>query len=184
MSDFPGTLRSVALGLAGAVETVACKGTAIEQSSYKTSGKSFLFVQSKAGGLILRFKLSASTSGALREEKKNPKRVQVGIGGWVTVRLAADEPLPIKLLKPWIAESHGLQLGDHKQPAKKKVAKKKVAKKKVAKKKVAKKNVAKKKVAMKNVAKKNVAKKNVAKKKVAKKNVAKKNVAKKKPARR
>jgi predicted DNA-binding protein (MmcQ/YjbR family) len=99
--------RKLIAKLPDVTETIACKGTAIEQSSFKTNKKSFFFLQAKDGGVIMRLKLEKSMPAALAEEKKTPKRVEVGKNNWVTIRLAAGERPPAGL-SAWVRESHAL----------------------------------------------------------------------------
>jgi hypothetical protein len=130
MSDATAPYNKLALRLANVEHTIACAGTTIEQSSFKVGGKSFLFVQAKHGGVILRMKLGDSFPAASALAEKQPTTVEAGIGGWVTIRLAAGEKAPAGL-PGWVKESHAVQAGGvEKKTAKKKTAKKKTAKKK------------------------------------------------------
>lgn len=96
--------RGFALSLAGSEEHVACKGTAIEQSSFKVKKKSFFFLQEKDDVLILRFKLADSLGEAEADESGE---VEVG-KGWVTWRYPLNRSSGKRRLKKWVRESHAL----------------------------------------------------------------------------
>lgn len=122
---------NIARALDGVTETVACAGTAIEQASFKVGKKSFLFVQAKDGGVIVRLKLGESASSAGAHEA-----VEIGVNGWATVRLSAQQALP-RAARAWVLESYALSGGGvakkpRAKPATKKPATKKAAAKKPA----------------------------------------------------
>jgi|GEM_PF-1595188 len=137
MADAVEVLCKLALSLSDVEEKVACAGTAIEQASFRTGGKSFLFAQRKGELAIVRLKLDASLGAA----KKAGEGVEVGTGNWTTCRIPLAKA-PSATLKRWVRESYALS-AKPKKAAKKKAAKKasgkKVAKKRAAKKKVVKK---------------------------------------------
>lgn len=81
-------------------EDVACKGTALESTSFKLGGKAFLFVQPKPGAFVVRLKLG----GALTEAKR--LGYDVGANGWVKGTLGPEDPPPV--LAQWIGESRAL----------------------------------------------------------------------------
>ena len=113
-------LCTLARGLPDVTETVACAGTAIEQASFRVGTKSFLFVQAKDGGVVVRLKLSDSMDAV-----EACTEAEVGVGGWVTVRVGAGEKPPGRL-NAWVKESYALSSAP--RPSKKKaVAKKKTA---------------------------------------------------------
>jgi hypothetical protein len=123
MADAVDTLCKLALSLADVVEKIACAGTAIEQSSFRTGGKSFLFAQRKGDLAIVRLKLSKSLAAAEKVDG-----VEVGKGGWTTCRVPLAKA-PSATLKRWLRESYALSV---KPAAKAKPRKKAVAKKKSA----------------------------------------------------
>ena len=100
-------------------ETIACAGTPIEQASFKAGKKSFLFVQQKDGGVVLRLKLQESLPAA----EKDPV-AEVGVGGWVTLRLDGGTSAP-KGVTAWIKESHALSSGGATKKAARKTTRKK-----------------------------------------------------------
>ena len=104
MGKLADELREFALGLAGSEEHIACKGTAIEQSSFKVKKKSFFFLQEKGDLLIMRLKLDGSLPNAEADESGE---VEVG-KGWVTWRYSQRTTLAKRKLKAWIKESHAL----------------------------------------------------------------------------
>ena len=119
MADLVHALRKLALSLLDVVETTACAGTALEQSSYRTGGKAFLFAQRKGELAVVRLKLGPSLGAA----QESPDGVEVGKGGWTTCRL----PIAMKLtttLAEWVRESHRLFAGEAnaRAPSKKKRA--------------------------------------------------------------
>lgn len=96
-------LRKFALRLPETEEGVACEGTALEARTFRTAKKSFLFLRAADA----RLKLDASLKEAAALAEKDPKRFEVGTGGWVLVKLdhATDA---IDRLERWVTESHGL----------------------------------------------------------------------------
>ena len=97
-------LRKLALSYPEAQEGIACKGTALECSTFNARSKAFLFV----GAADVRLKLDASLAEANKLAAKEPSRYQVGAHGWVKVTLHQDEAAPLELLKKWIDESYRL----------------------------------------------------------------------------
>ncbi|MFO0635722.1 MAG: hypothetical protein U0168_23015 [Nannocystaceae bacterium] len=87
----------------GVTEDVACKGTALESTSYKLGGRAFLFVQRKHGALVLRLKLAASADAAVRAGGT------AGAHGWVTLTVPAEDPATA--LQGWVHESRELVAG-------------------------------------------------------------------------
>lgn len=102
MTDLARDLAAFALSLPGATESIACAGTSLEQASYTTTGKAFLFVQRKAESLVLRMKLAAS----LADVEHECSAARAGVHGWVTFTLPPDSPLSDDL-KRWVQESRG-----------------------------------------------------------------------------
>ena len=97
-------LRRAALRHPGVEESVACKGTAVESSSFKVGGKAFLFLRSGTAML----KLEKSKSEAIELARRSPHLCKTGSGGWTTVALTEPSELEPGLLESWIAESYAL----------------------------------------------------------------------------
>lgn len=93
-------IRAWATRGASVAEDVACKGTALESTTFKVGGKAFLFVQAKAGLYVVRLKLKDSIAKAKRSGH------EVGNSGWVKITLASEE-LPAELAT-WVRESRDL----------------------------------------------------------------------------
>ena len=102
MPDAVDTLCKLAHSFADVEEKVACAGTAIEQASFKTAGKSFLFAQRKGDRAIVRLKLDRSLAKA-----ESVAGVEVGKGGWTTCRVPLAKA-PTKVLVGWVKESYEL----------------------------------------------------------------------------
>jgi hypothetical protein len=96
-------LRSVALKLPDVTLGIACKGTALESTTYNSNKKAFLFVGAKDA----RLKRAA---------------------GWTKIDLAA--PPSDADVTAWVTESHALIVGNASSKPKKKPATKQAAKKK------------------------------------------------------
>jgi hypothetical protein len=97
-------LRAAAMQYPEVEEGVACKGTAIECSTFKARNKAFLFVGAKE----IRLKLSQSLPEANKLADKEPGRYNVGSSGWVKVTLDRVKTPPLDTLKRWIEESYRL----------------------------------------------------------------------------
>ena len=139
MADAVETLCKLALSLADVEEKVACAGTAIEQASFHTGGKSFLFAQRKGDLAIVRFKLDQSIAAAEATEG-----VEVGKGNWTTARIPLSKA-PSAALKRWVRESYALSVkpkSSRKKASKKKAASRKKSAKKATKKKATRKKAA------------------------------------------
>lgn len=91
------TLEAIAERIPDVSRSVACKGTALESTTFNAGGKAFLFV----GATHARFKLAASIADA------KAAGLDVGAGGWAKLDLAAAAPSRAHLAR-WIAESHAL----------------------------------------------------------------------------
>jgi hypothetical protein len=91
------TLEAIAARIPEVSRSVACKGTALESTTFNAGGKAFLFV----GAAHARFKLAASIADA------RAAGLDVGAGGWAKLDLAAAAPGRARLAR-WIAESHAL----------------------------------------------------------------------------
>ena len=83
-------------------------GTACTQSSFRTGGKSFLFLGEQGGRYKAMFKLKDSIVDAQALAREEPDNYQVGKTAWVTVRFTAESPIPTKRWKKWLDESYGL----------------------------------------------------------------------------
>ena len=97
-------LRTLALKYPDCEEGIACKGTAIECTTFKVKGKAFLFV-SRAE---IRLKLGDSIDEATKLAAKEPPRYVVGANGWTKITFNDDEPLPMAIVTRWIDESYRL----------------------------------------------------------------------------
>ena len=86
------------------------KGTSCNQSSFKTSKKSFLYIGpgAKGKGFKAMFKLRESLPEARELSSQYPERFEVGSTGWVTARFNAEDPLPRNLWEKWLEESYRL----------------------------------------------------------------------------
>jgi len=104
-------LRKCALAHPDVEEGIACKGTALESSTFKARKKAFLFVQPKDGGMKLRLKLDTLAPEAKKLAAKEPDRYGVGAKGWVAATFGPDEAPPKGLLERWIAESYRIVVG-------------------------------------------------------------------------
>jgi len=94
-------LRTFASTIKGVTEGVACKGTALESTTFNRGKNSFLFLKVENGRYSIRLKLEAS-----REEAS--KHYKVGAKGWATLQFTEESAPPIETLKRWITESHKL----------------------------------------------------------------------------
>ena len=97
-------LRQLALQYPEAEEGIACKGTAIECSTFKARDKAFLFV----GAGVIRLKLHASLPEATKLAAKEPSRYKVGANGWIAVTVSDNLPPPLDVMVRWIDESYRL----------------------------------------------------------------------------
>lgn len=86
------------------------KGTSCNQSSFKTTRASFLYIGPgpKGRGFKAMFKLDESMAQAKELAESQPERFEVGNTGWVTTRFTAEEPLPDSIWKTWLEESYAL----------------------------------------------------------------------------
>lgn len=112
------------------------EGKACTQSSFKTGGKSFLFIGEQGGRYKAMFKLSDSIPDAQALAVEQPEDYQVGKTAWVTVRFSVEQPIPAKIWKKWLDESYQLSANatGKKSPRKKAAKKKAGGTKKIAKK--------------------------------------------------
>ncbi len=90
-------LRAHALGFPEVSEGTSCVNRA-----FKVRKKNFLFVGEKDGAVKVMVKLTDSLDAAAA---LGDPRVDVGKIGWVTLRFAPDDPLPLDLLRGWVTES-------------------------------------------------------------------------------
>ena len=91
------TLEVIAERIRDVSRSVACKGTALESTTFNAGGKAFLCV----GAAHARFKLAASIADA------KAAGLDVGAGGWAKLDLAVAAPGRARLAR-WVAESHAL----------------------------------------------------------------------------
>lgn len=89
--------RALAMDLPDTDEGVSCKGTVLESRTVKVDGRAFLFL-----GKDVRLKLEKSIAGARKMDG-----VDVGSGGWTTIRLEDGVP-DVELVEKWIRESYAL----------------------------------------------------------------------------
>ncbi len=105
--DLGAFLRHAALNKEEAEESVACAGTALEASSFKVSGKAFLFVGQKDA----RLKLQGSLVQAGEMAQLHPGCVKVGAHGWITITFGSPANLAIPMLEAWVEESYRVMKG-------------------------------------------------------------------------
>ncbi|MEM6652239.1 MAG: hypothetical protein AAGA72_07015 [Pseudomonadota bacterium] len=84
------------------------EGTSCTRSSFKTSGKAFLFIGKQGGRHKAMFKLKASRQEATQMALEKPKDFQVGSGACVTVRFSEEAPMPTSLWQRWLDESYAI----------------------------------------------------------------------------
>lgn len=116
MSDPVPALRRFALGYAEVQEGVACKGTALEKSSFAVGKKTFLFL----GRDDLMLKLTDSLPQAATLAATAPECCRAGATGWVTIRFRHEHTPPFALLRKWIDESYQMMATKNAKPARKK----------------------------------------------------------------
>ncbi len=99
---------SIAMKKAAAALPNVVEGTSCNQTSYKAGKKAFLYVGpgTKGIGYKAMFKLDASLEEAKDLAKIQPERYELGVGNWVTTRFSGEEPLPKKIWRNWLKESH------------------------------------------------------------------------------
>jgi len=96
-------LRKAARRLPDVEEGIACEGTPLERSTFKTNKKAFVFLGgTKDGGFDVMVKLGPS----IAEAKK--LGYAPGANGWVKIAFAKGEKIPKGLIERFIAESHAL----------------------------------------------------------------------------
>lgn len=86
------------------------EGTACTQASFKTAKRAFLYCGEQGGRYKAMFKLEASLPEAEKLAEMSPDDYQVGIGGWVTARFSAEQPMPTRRWQKWLEESYQLSL--------------------------------------------------------------------------
>lgn len=97
-------LADAALKYPGAVEAIACAGTALEKRSIKAKDKAFLFL----GPKDLLLKLGDSLAEAEELASDDPDGCKPGAHGWVTITLACAQQLSKEQLLRWLEESYRL----------------------------------------------------------------------------
>ncbi|MEX0641890.1 MAG: MmcQ/YjbR family DNA-binding protein [Pirellulales bacterium] len=126
------SLRKIALRCPGTTEGVACAGTSLERSTFKTRNKAFLFL----GITDAMVKLRDSLDEASRLAAKEPDRYRVGGHGWVKVVFSSDASGVPTVLEKWVGESYRLMAGSQatatRSPGRRSLTKKKTVKKKAA----------------------------------------------------
>jgi hypothetical protein len=115
------SLRKRAASFPDVIEGASCN-----QTSFKTSKASFLFVGPGAKGIGFKamFKLSESLGQASDLAAREPDRFEAGSSGWVTARFTSEKPLPESIWEPWLTESHDLACKSGAKTRKKPVRKK------------------------------------------------------------
>jgi hypothetical protein len=98
---------------------VACKGTALESTTFRARKKAFLFV----GAGNARLKLETSLAEAKKLEKKG--LCTVGSNGWVAMSLTASGHPTVDVVERWIGESYRCVAGEPAQDTQPKLAGKK-----------------------------------------------------------
>jgi hypothetical protein len=101
-------LQDAALRHPGVEKGVACAGTALESTTFRTRGKAFLFLRRADA----RLKLQQSLPAAIRMAAEDPDRYQAGANGWVMIRWGGDGAPPVKVLVRWIDESRRVVSGE------------------------------------------------------------------------
>jgi predicted DNA-binding protein (MmcQ/YjbR family) len=76
------------------------------ERAMKVKGKVFLFLSRHDGKLNLSVKLPVSATAALAKPFAQPTGYGLGKHGWVTASFAADDTVPLDLLREWIDESY------------------------------------------------------------------------------
>lgn len=105
-------LRAVALRKPEVEEGVACKGTALESTTFGVGKKVFLFLRIADGTCHLRLKLAESLPEARRLAGRQPEVYAVGAQGWAKVTFELDGPSPpLALLQRWLHESYLVVVG-------------------------------------------------------------------------
>ena len=94
-------LRAYGLEFPQAVEEFPWGHTAL-----KVKGKTFVWLACEEARLSMTVKLPVSRDFALVFDFAEPAGYGLGRSGWISVRLAADEPADLHLFRRWIAESY------------------------------------------------------------------------------
>lgn len=95
------TLRRYGLGFPEAVEDFPWGHTAL-----KVRGKTFAWLDTKAGALSLTVKLPVSRDFASVFDFAEPAGYGLARSGWISCRFGAAEEPDLDLLRRWIAESY------------------------------------------------------------------------------
>lgn len=111
-------LRALAAKYPGVDEGVACKGTALESSTFGVKKKAFLFLADAREPCTVRLKLAKSVAEARKLAAQDPARYAIGAGGWAKLTFPAADPPPLELLKRWVDESYRVVTGAHKKKRK------------------------------------------------------------------
>ncbi len=78
------------------------EGTSCVNRAFRVRKKNFLFVGEKGDKIRVMLKLKDSLQQAI---DLGDSRIEVGTGGWVTMRFVADNALDEAMLLDWLAES-------------------------------------------------------------------------------
>ena len=100
-ADELAALRAYGLGFPEAVEEFPWGHTAL-----KVKGKTFVWLACEDDRFSMTVKLPVSRDFALVFDFAEPAGYGLGRSGWISVRLAADEPADLHLFRRWIAESY------------------------------------------------------------------------------
>ncbi|MDZ4721705.1 MAG: MmcQ/YjbR family DNA-binding protein [Roseiflexaceae bacterium] len=101
--DIRAQLRAYALTFPGAYEEYPWGQVVV-----KVNKKVFVFLDGDLRDPALNFSVKLPVSGAdvLSMPFTKPTGYGLGKAGWVSFRFDADEPPPLAMLQPWIAESY------------------------------------------------------------------------------
>ena len=99
-------LRELALRHPDVEQGVACKGTALESTTFGTRKKVFLFLGTVPGGHRLRLRLRESVAEAKKLASRDAKGYVIGPQGWTKLTFDEHDPPPMDLLARWIEESY------------------------------------------------------------------------------
>jgi hypothetical protein len=81
------------------------EGTSCVNRAFKAGGKNFVFLGEKDDECNIRLKLDASLPEIQALAETDPRRWDVGMGGWTMLRFSPDDPPDTMDLERWITES-------------------------------------------------------------------------------
>src|SRR6478609_7069110 len=93
-------IQRLANGHQGVVTSVACKGTALEATTFNVGTKAFLFLRTVEGGQEIRLKLGDSRGEIERLGEQWPASYSIGASGWAKVIVSEERSLD--LVEKWI----------------------------------------------------------------------------------